>query len=75
MASLLPGLVMRFYLFSSVKINLTLLSLYCLGASAYENVEWIDKLVSWVADVAINRPRTKIIGLSSLPDPPFTSER
>ena len=38
---------------------------YRLAASAYEDVEWINKLVPWVADVAINRPHIKIIGLSS----------
>ena len=37
---------------------------YRLAASAYEDVEWINKLVPWVADVAINRPHIKIIGLS-----------
>jgi hypothetical protein len=34
-----------------------------LAASAYEGAEWINKLVSWVADVAKHRPRIKIIGV------------
>jgi len=33
------------------------------SASAYEDVEWINKLVSWVADIATNKPRIKIIGI------------
>ncbi|KAH9975239.1 class I glutamine amidotransferase-like protein [Lactifluus volemus] len=33
------------------------------AASAYEGAEWINKLVSWVADVAKHRPRIKIIGI------------
>jgi hypothetical protein len=33
------------------------------AASAYEDAEWINKLVSWVADVAVQRPRIKIIGV------------
>ncbi|KAN0126047.1 Class I glutamine amidotransferase-like protein [Russula decolorans] len=33
------------------------------AASAYEDVEWINKLVSWVANVANSRPRIKIIGI------------
>jgi hypothetical protein len=34
-----------------------------LAASAYEDAEWINKLVSWVADVAVHRSRIKIIGV------------
>jgi hypothetical protein len=45
-----------------------------LAASAYEDVEWINKLVAWVADVATNRPRTKIIGLSCPLNPPYILE-
>ena len=41
-------------------IRLTCLSL---AASAYEDVEWISKLVSWVADIATSRPHIKIIGM------------
>jgi hypothetical protein len=33
-----------------------------LAASAYEDVEWINILVSWVANIATNRPHIKIIG-------------
>jgi hypothetical protein len=33
------------------------------AASAYEDAEWINKLVSWVADVAVHRSRIKIIGV------------
>ncbi|KAH9991945.1 class I glutamine amidotransferase-like protein [Russula compacta] len=33
------------------------------SASAYEEVEWISKLVSWVADIATSRPHIKIIGI------------
>lgn len=33
-----------------------------LAASAYEDVEWINILVPWVADIATNRPHIKIIG-------------
>lgn len=47
---------------------------YCIAASAYEDVEWINKLVPWVADVAINRPRIKIIGPPDLLSPPYTLE-
>lgn len=40
----------------------------------YEDVEWINKLVSWVADVANSRPRIKIIGPPSLLYSPYISE-
>ncbi|KAI9456748.1 class I glutamine amidotransferase-like protein [Russula earlei] len=33
------------------------------SATAYEDVEWINKLVSWVAEIAMSRPRIKIIGI------------
>ncbi|KAI0266443.1 class I glutamine amidotransferase-like protein [Gloeopeniophorella convolvens] len=33
------------------------------AASAYENVEWVNKLVSWVAALATNKPQIKIIGI------------
>jgi len=33
------------------------------SASAYEDVEWINELVSWVAEIATSRPHIKIIGI------------
>ncbi|KAI0247387.1 class I glutamine amidotransferase-like protein [Lactifluus subvellereus] len=33
------------------------------AASAYEDAEWINKLVSWVADLAMHKPCIKIIGI------------
>ncbi|KAI0289422.1 hypothetical protein B0F90DRAFT_1868323 [Multifurca ochricompacta] len=33
------------------------------AASAYEDVEWINRLVSWVADLSVQRPHIKIIGI------------
>ncbi|KAI0292590.1 class I glutamine amidotransferase-like protein [Russula brevipes] len=33
------------------------------SASAYEDVEWINKLISWVGDIAMDRPHIKIIGI------------
>jgi len=33
------------------------------AASAYENIEWINKLVDFVALVAENKPRIKLIGI------------
>jgi len=33
------------------------------SASAYEDVEWINKLVSWVAEIATSRPYIKLIGI------------
>ena len=35
------------------------------AASAYEDFEWIKRLVSWVASLATQRPLIKIIGASS----------
>lgn len=37
------------------------------AASAYENVEWINKLVSYVTRIATSRPDIKIIGTLRLP--------
>ncbi|KAI0041907.1 class I glutamine amidotransferase-like protein [Auriscalpium vulgare] len=33
------------------------------AASAYEDVEWINKLVSWTARLATTKPQIKIIGI------------
>lgn len=33
------------------------------AASAYEDIPWINKLVSWVAETANNRPEVKLIGM------------
>ncbi|KAJ3492957.1 hypothetical protein NLJ89_g11128 [Agrocybe chaxingu] len=33
------------------------------AASAYENIEWVNKLVAYVARVAESKPKTKIIGI------------
>jgi hypothetical protein len=41
-----------------------------LAASACEDVEWINKLMSWVADVATNKPQIKIIGMPNDISPP-----
>lgn len=32
------------------------------AASAYENVEWINKLTAYVADIAKTKPHIKIFG-------------
>ncbi|KAA1477948.1 class I glutamine amidotransferase-like protein [Dentipellis sp. KUC8613] len=33
------------------------------ASSAYEDIPWINKLVSWVADVATTKPQIKIVGI------------
>ncbi|KAL0958821.1 hypothetical protein HGRIS_014140 [Hohenbuehelia grisea] len=36
------------------------------AASAYENLEWINKLVSYVAELPAKRPHAKIFGMPRL---------
>jgi hypothetical protein len=39
-------------------------TIYRVEVSAYEKLEWIDKLVAYVADVAEREPQIKIFGSS-----------
>lgn len=34
------------------------------AASAYENLEWINRLVDYIRDVGTNKPHIKLIGVS-----------
>lgn len=37
----------------------------CIEASAYDDIEWINKLVDYVARVTTVKPKLKFIGASS----------
>ena len=43
-------------------LSQTAISHLIVAASAYEDVEWINKLVSWIANVVSTKPQIKIIG-------------
>ena len=45
--------------------------IYLVAASAYEDLEWIKRLVSWVDTLATQKPLVKIIGASYGPYCPF----
>ena len=39
------------------------------AASAYDNLDWINRLVDYIRDVGTNKPHIKLIGLSAFEVP------